>query len=134
MRVLGWEDRLDRAVEAVRNRPYAIADNDCFRFACAVVEALTGVDHWPHWAGRYASLREALMLIAQHGRTFEAAFDWFFGTPRVAAAWAQRGDIVVMEQGGQKHLGVCLGAHAAFVGEAGLVFHPVLTCLGAWRI
>ncbi|TAK45267.1 MAG: hypothetical protein EPO27_10640 [Betaproteobacteria bacterium] len=135
MRLEGWESRLHAVIEASRHTPYALGTHDCFRVACAVVEALTGVDYWPTW-GRYATKREAKRLIASRGHaTFEEAFSWLFGTAFSDVRHAQRGDIVCIQtEDGEKHLGVCLGAHAAFTAPEGVLFVPTLTCLGCWRI
>ena len=38
----GWERRLQDVVRAAQDKPYKLGENDCFRFACAAVEALTG--------------------------------------------------------------------------------------------
>jgi uncharacterized protein DUF6950 len=137
MRLEGWEGRLVAAIEAARARPYELGAWDCFRFACSCVEALTGVNRWGEFAGRYRSRRESLALIAEHGSTFEAAFDWFFSAQAVDVRAAQRGDIVAYRgPDGEKHLGVVTldGTQAALLGPEGLAFVPVLTCLCAWRV
>ncbi len=134
-RIDGWERRLEAVIEDARHRPYALGEHDCFRVACRAIEALTGVDRWPEFAGRYATKREALALLAAHGSSFEAAFDWFFGAPSLYPSLARRGDVVAVQTAdGEKHLGVVLGAQAAFLAPAGLVFVPVLMCMCAWRV
>lgn len=135
MRRDGWESRLQAAIDNARAQPYALGVHDCFRLACQVVEALTGEDRWALFAGRYRTRREAMRLLAEHGSTFEAAGDWFFGAPNVAAVWAQRGDIVcVQTDDGEKHLGVCLGAKTAVLGPEGLLFIPTRAGRCAWRV
>lgn len=135
MRLSGWDKRLRDVVEAAEARPYSLGEWDCFRMACAVVQALTGADRWPEWQGQYRDLKSALRLLARHGSTFEAAFDWFFQVQRSTPFWARRGDICALAtEDGQKHLGVCLGAETAFLGPTGLVRVPTLTCLCAWRV
>lgn len=130
----GWEARLLAVIDAARARPYRLGEHDCFRIACQVVEALTGVDRWPEFAG-YASKREALAKLAQFGSSFEAAGDWFFGAPAVSVKRARRGDICCVETtDGEKHLGVCLGRDTALLGEAGLLYLPTLACRCAWRV
>jgi hypothetical protein len=99
-----------RVLRDARARPYVLGEHDCFRVACRVVEALTGVDRWPLFAG-YATKREALAKIAAFGSTFEHAGDWFFGaSSRTLVSHAQRGDIIAMRtRDAQKHLCVCAG-------------------------
>lgn len=139
MRLPGWEERLAALVEGASARAYALGEWDCFRMACAVLQALTGEDRWPQWAGQYRDRRGALRLLARHGATFEAAGDWFFGatelSPRMSPTWARRGDILALATAdGEKHLGVCLGAETAFIAERGLARVPTLTCLCAWKV
>jgi len=134
MRLQGWESRLAQVIEAARHRPYVLGQADCFRFACESVEALTGENRWPEFAGKYSTEREALHLLAQHGHSFEDAFDWFFNVQRSDVRLARRGDIVALANGGQKHLGVCGGALVAALGPEGVVSVPILECLCAWRI
>lgn len=135
MRLEGWEGRLAAALEAVRARPYRIGESDCFRLACAVLEALTGTQRWPEFAGRYRTKGQARRLLWQHGGSFDAAFSWFFGADPVPGAQARRGDVVkFVDERGEAHLGVCVGADVAVYGEAGLVFVPRRSCGHAWRV
>ena len=134
MRLPGWEQRLDHAIEAARHAPYALGEHDCFRLACRVIEALTGVDRWPQFAG-YRTRRQALARIARHGASFEAAGDWFFGGLRLPALQARRGDIVALATpDGEKHLGVCVGGRVAFLSEDGLMFLSLDRALCGWRV
>lgn len=134
MRLEGWERRLDAVVEAARERPYALGEHDCFRVACRVLEALTGVDRWPEFSG-YTTRREAMRKLAEYGSTFEASGDWFFGDTSIGVRWARRGDICCIQtEDGEKHLGVCLGAETALLAPDGLTYVPTLTCLCAWRV
>ena len=140
-RLDGWEARLNHVVEAARREPYELGHHDCFRVACAVIEALTGIDRWPAFSG-YRTKREALVRIAQHGSTFETAGDWFFSGPRIDLKHAQRGDIVaVATADGEKHLAVHLGDRVALMAAAGLQLIPlsgvlVADCrlLCAWKV
>lgn len=133
MRIDGWESRLALLLEDARERPYQLGQHDCFRFACRVVEALTGVDRWPEFRG-YATRREALALLARHGHSFEDAFDKLAGA-RIPALKARRGDLVAVQTlDGDKHLGVVTGAEAAFLAPEGLRWVPVRECLCGWRV
>lgn len=102
--------------------------------ACEIVEALTGIDRWPEFAG-YTTRREAMLKLAEFGSSFEAAGDWFFGAPSVDVKLARRGDICCVETvDGEKHLGVCIGAEVALLAPGGLIYTPLLTCLCAWGV
>lgn len=135
MRVDCWEGRLQRVLEAARAAPYVLGEHDCFRVACAAVEALTGVDRWPEFSGRYRTKAEALRLIASHGRSFDEAFTWFFGGERVDHRLARTGDVLkYTDPTGEAHLGVCVGSEVAVLGEAGLLFVPRQACGPCWRV
>jgi hypothetical protein len=136
MRLPGWEIRLHDVMAAAAATPYVIGQHDCFRLACRVVEALTGVDRWPDFAG-YNSKREALRQIARRGASFEAAGDWFFGAgTRIAVPFARRGDIAALQPdpAGEKHLGVVCGKHIAVLIESGLGYVPLRSAHCAWRV
>ena len=133
-RLAGWEEALGALIEQARAQPYVLGEHDCFRLACSVIEALTGVNRWPEFAG-YRTRREALAKLAAHGSNFEAAGDWFFGAARVDVKLAQRGDLLAVQTAdGEKHLGVCLGAETALLGPQGLVFMPTLAALCCWKV
>jgi len=133
MRLEGWETRLALVVEEARHAPYALGTHDCFRLACRAVEALTGVDRWPEFAG-YTTKREALALLARHGSSFEDAFDHLAGE-RIEARLARRGDLVcVQTDDGEKHLGVVTGREAAFLAPQGLIWVPLAACRCGWRV
>lgn len=135
MRAQGWESRLAGVLEQARAKPYELGVHDCFRTACAVVAALTGVDRWPEFAGRYRTERESRRVLAAHGRTFRAAFDGFFGAPAIDVKLARRGDIAAWaDPDGEQHLAVVDGARAWVLGPGGLLEVPLLACSCAWRV
>jgi len=134
MRREGWEARLAAVLEQARARPYRLGEHDCFRVACAAVEALTGRDLWTPFAGTYRTRKQALRRIAEYGGEFDAAASKLFGAPVSRAAFAQRGDIVKYVAAGEPHLGVCNGAEVALLTDAGLAFLPLSECMCCWRI
>lgn len=134
MRLDGWEGRLAALLEDARERPYELGDHDCFRLACRVAHALTGVDHWPAFCG-YRTEREALKAIAIYGSSFLAAGDRFFGSEHVASERARRGDIMAYRDArGQHHLGICAGRNVAVLGAAGLQWIAPAECVCCWRV
>jgi len=133
VRLDGWESRLNAVLENARARPYVLGAHDCFRVACLVVEALTGVDRWPEFAG-YTTKREALHKIAAHGHSFEQAGDWFFGE-RIDLKFARRGDIAALATpDGEKHLGIVMGRQLYVMYELGLTAVPLGLAHCAWRV
>lgn len=134
-RLPGWESRLAAALDDARARPYALGEHDCFRVACAAVEALTGVDHWSHWGGTYRTPRQALARIVAFGGDFEHAFSRLFGGELQPMSAARRGDIALyVDAAGDRHLGVVVGAQVAALGEHGVVPLKRGECVGCWRI
>ena len=135
-RLQGWESRLAAIVEAARSTPYKLGEHDCFRFACAAVEALTGADIWTTWAGRYRTRREALRRIHEFGGGgFTEAATRLFGGPLVHPGLARRGDVLEYEDAArEQHLGVCVGAHVAVLKDSGLAFVPLHECRHGWRV
>jgi len=134
VRAEGWERRLSAVIEAARAQPYVLGEHDCFRLACRVIEALTGVDRWPQFAG-YKTKRGALAKLARYGSSFEAAGDWFFGAPSVSVKQGRRGDIAcLIDDAGEKHLAVVLDHRAACMKPEGLMFVPLKRCACVWRV
>lgn len=135
MRVAGWESRLAAVIEAARTRPYSLGEFDCFCLACQVVNALTGVDRWPEFAGRYRTKREALLLLHEHGRSFSDAARWFFGGATRPLPYARRGDIVeYRDVTGEYHLGVVTGAQFVCIHETGLIEVPMREAGACWAV
>lgn len=126
--------RLATVIEDARKRPYKLGEHDCFRMACASVKALIGIDLWEQWGGRYKTRKGALKLIHTYaGAGFTEAFSKLFGSSPVNPLLARRGDILEYADT-EEHLGVCIGARAAVLGEHGLEFVPLSSCRHAWRI
>jgi hypothetical protein len=102
----------------------------------AAVEALTGEDRWAEWAGRYITRHRALRLLHEYGGGgFTEAFNKFFGAEPVLRGLARRGDVLeYVDAVGEQHLGVCIGANVAVLGEAGLAFVKLSQCRHAWRV
>ena len=87
----GWESRLAQTVARAMDSPYAIGQHDCFLFACACAEALTGVDIAAHLAGRYRTRIGAMKLIRVLGGPAKAITE-LLGVEAQGARLARRGD------------------------------------------
>lgn len=133
-RLDGWESRLHDVIEDARHRHYKLGEHDCFRLACRVVEALTGIDRWPEFAG-YTTKRQALQALAYYGHSFVAAGDRFFGVEHQPIRMARRGDVMgYCDLMGEWHLGICIGRNVALLDEAGLAFMDLAVCSCCWRV
>lgn len=130
-----WPERLHETVAAARTAPYRLGRHDCLRFTCQCIAAMTGEDFWPRFSG-YKTRRQALATIAKIAPSLAEAVTRVLGCAPLPPAAARRGDVLLYADDGGEHLGVCLGAEVAVLGEAGLAWlrldHPGLR--HAWRI
>lgn len=135
VRLDGWELRLAGLIEEARMQPYVLGSHDCFKLACKNVEALSGVDLWSAWQGRYHTQRQALRLLAEYGGTFDEAGSKFFKVDACAPSLARRGDVLkYVDAAGAPHLGVCMGSRVAVMAEHGLTYIDRSDCELCWRI
>lgn len=137
-RLPGWERRLPETLQAVRGWQYALGERDCMAMVCLFVRAITGVDLWPRWAGRYDCLRGALAHIAREADFqqphLQHAVSRVLGCAPSPAKQLQRGDIAEWFERDGPHLGVVVGADAVGFGPEGVYFVPVAQCAHGWRI
>lgn len=136
MRLDGWESRLAKVVETAQRTPYVLGESDCLRMACAAVEALTGVDYWPRFAG-YTTKRQALVTIAKIAPSLGEAVTATLGVAPASRLLALRGDwLLFRDDHGQDHLGVCIGRDVMLKTDDGILTvaldDPRLLC--SWRI
>ena len=133
-RLPDWEARFNDVVaQFLAPKPYQLGVHDCFRMACAVVEALTGEDRWPSFSG-YTTKREALLKVAQYGSSWEAAGDFFFGE-RIHINYARKGDIATyVDVMKEKHLTVVLGSELLALGKDGPATLPRRQATCVWRV
>lgn len=92
-----WPLRLDQAIEAARQRPFAWGTHDCCSFAAGVVQALTGHDAFAQFTasfGVYTDERGALRALAAADGVAAIATA-HLGDP-IPVAQARRGDVVMV--------------------------------------
>lgn len=128
-----WPLRLNAAIEAARERPFSWGKQDCCMFAAGVVRDLTGKDLAAPFRDAYAGRDEAGLLLAELGGV-EALATAFLGEPLPGPAFAQRGDVVMVQTDEGPALGICDGAAAWFPGPRGLVHRPMGDWRKAWRV
>lgn len=119
-----WPERLALQVRLAQAKPYQLGMHDCARFACHCVEAMTGVDLWPRFAG-YSTLAQAHRTMRSLGETLGAAASAMLGAPATPVAQARRGDVVTYRDALGEHLGICTGAQVAVLGPQGLMHLPL---------
>lgn len=134
-RAQDWPERLAEQVALVQAVPYKLGTHDCTRFTCACIEAMTGVDFWPRFAG-YKTKTQALRAIARIAPSLGEAVGVVLGASAQPPNLARRGDVLLYEDAGGEHLGVCLGAVGAVLGPQGLIHqrldHPGFK--SSWRV
>jgi hypothetical protein len=131
-----WPQRLAAVVAGAQARPYVLGEWDCWRFACACIEAMTDTDFWPRFSG-YKTKRQALVTIARIAPTLGEALTITLGVEPQDTRMAHRGDLALyLDATGMEHIGVCLGARVAVLGAGGLQQVPVTDAglLAAWRV
>ncbi len=115
MRRKDWALRLAALLSAAEARAFDARHWNCASFALAAVEAVTGT-------------RPQVKIHPSLEASADSA-----GFPRIAAAYARAGDIVLA--GNPPRLGVVVEAgRAAFVGSRGLTTAAITECSIAWRI
>ncbi|MFZ0662535.1 MAG: hypothetical protein WAM66_07585 [Acidobacteriaceae bacterium] len=122
--------------------PFAWGANDCCLFAADAIESFTGVDLAEDFRGKYHDEASAMALIRQLAgtATVEGAVLYCAQTHDLAEwsapLFAQRGDLVLVEDAGRLVSGVVHlnGRHVAVVGESGLKRLPIRGVKRAWKI
>lgn len=128
---------LNEYLESVRMAPFQWGVHDCFTFTNRAWRALYGRGWADEWAGEYMQDGRPLgrsELMRKFGfHTFAQA-----AQARLTAVRGvpPRGALVCSERAKKwvagVALGICTGQSAAFVGQDGLIFHPIEEIDGAW--
>ena len=131
MRRQDWPERLAAFNQARRRMPFAWGSNDCVTLAADWIEEATGVDPIADIRGWSDALSAGRTIEALGG--LEAAITARLGDG-IAPAFAQRGDVVLLDIAGRETVGVVYGTHAMGPGEEGAVMVPMSVALAAWRV
>jgi len=137
MKKSNWPSLLDDFICKRARVPFAWGTNDCAIFCSDWIKLATGQDPAANLRGTYDSGRGAQRaLVSAFGiEDLEIIVSGIF-PPRETVLLAQRGDVVLFENGGRKVLGI-LGMDGHFVfapGEKGLEAFGVDTALNAWEV
>jgi hypothetical protein len=130
MRIDGWDAALAALLDYWAARPFAYGEADCARFVAEAVAAQTGQDFYAPFLGKYKSKSGSVKALRTIGAgDLAATITAALGEP-VHPAFAGRGDVVMMDG----NAGLCMGAVAWFVGEAGLEQRATAACQTAWKV
>lgn len=133
-----WPERMTLFLAENRHRPFNWNGWCCALWVLAFADALTGSQHYdairPHCTDETSSLAH---LAALGG--MDAAASLYFGLPLDAPLMAQRGDVVIVDNDGDRTFGVVdlSGRHVLILSEDhGLISVPYekTTVLTAWRL
>lgn len=127
-----WPRRLGDFVQGRQAQPFTWGPNDCASFAADAVQALTGVDMLAELRGHRLTERQALRRARAIGGIPLAIVR--AGLAPVAPAQARSGDLVLLAQGAQRVLAVCVGADAVAPGVDGLAVADMGRAVMAWRV
>ena len=135
-RVHGWPALLAAHVEAARAAPFAWGAHDCCTFAARWVELAQGranvLAAFARAHGNWASPALAMRCLRAAGG-LPAIAERELGAP-IRAAFAARGDVVLVDIDGRESLAVVVGDTAAGPGLAGLSFLPRVLWRQGWKV
>lgn len=133
MRVKDWEKRLKAAIEKHMALPSQYGVSDCYLIADDAVEAVTGRTMHGPAARRYKTPAGAGKQLRKRGfETVEDAFRARFA--EIAPSVAQRGDIGVVERGGEVCGGVFTVLGFAVRDDRRVIFVPHTDVRTAFRV
>lgn len=134
MRRDDWEQRLAAVIADWLHKPFRWGERDCAHLALAVLVAVSMRDWTQLSLQPYRTARGAKAMLRRLGvHDMPALAHKMLGTA-MPVSFARRGDLIACHDRNGPALGVCLGAHMALPGEAGLVFRPLSDAFSCWRI
>ena len=121
--------------------PFEWGVHDCCLFAANAIEAMHGVDIADDFRGKYSDQASAMALIKSvtGGASIEDAAAWCAKkhglTEHTFPLMAQRGDLVIINNGGNLIAGVVHlnGRHVVSISESGPVRLSILAIVRAWH-
>jgi hypothetical protein len=136
MRRADWLDRLWETIEARRALPFRWGEidgaHDCCTFVAACVDAMTDSNLVAALRAEYHDQASANEYIARCGG-LEAAISSHLGRTK-PVAFMKRGDVAIVEVGGIRFAGICIGPHVVSAGPEGLGMNPATCALTVWGI
>jgi hypothetical protein len=103
-----WQPRLIELANQRRRMPYSYGKNDCWLFARAAVETMTGALLFPDMPSYGGWIAAARVMISRGWETIEDMATEMLGPPTDPET-SRPGDIVSYEAAGDLHLAVRIG-------------------------
>lgn len=132
-RLSDWEPRLDIAIAAGRRAPFAYGSHDCLSFPALCIEAVTGVDLFEPFRGRYNDQAGAAALVPDMEPFLEDLAQrhaWAAQEP----CTARKGDLAAVRLGATFLCAVVYGSLIIPEAPAGLRRFGLLMAEKVWRI
>ena len=101
-----WPTRLAEAIDAERSIPFEYGVSDCSMFAANIIRAIRGDDIFGRYRGRYKTKRGAYSITRGNPTNWVDRVGVDFGLIEIDPAYAQRGDLVAIENNGDPGLGI----------------------------
>lgn len=132
-RLPDWRPRLTAYLAETAQDGFRYGSNDCALFSAGAVRAMTGHDLAAAWRGSYTTLQGGLKRLRKAGYEDHVAMaDHRF--TRVAPAFAQIGDIALLDTAEGRALGIFTGETIACLGPRGLGHLPREAATCAWTV
>lgn len=131
MKIENWEIKLIDYIEATKLKKFKWGVNDCCSFVAGAVKAMTGVDFYKDYKGKYNDEETAMKALYDVSgyKTIAGMLNNKFEAKQINLA--QRGDIVMNDQ---RAIGICLGSTSAFLTKDGLIFIATHQCIKCWGV
>ena len=131
----GWQQRLHEQLEAVRKQPFEWGRHDCAFFAAHAIDRMCVTNFaarlrvdlgWRDAAG-------AARVLASIEGGLTALVSDYLGEPSPRNL-CREGDVMEVEVGGHRSLGIHEGHAVVAVGEEGRVIVPLELAMHGWRL
>lgn len=131
----GWERKLIEFIGKAARMDFEPSIMDCGLFLSDGINAMTGVDHWGEYRGKYTTIPRGLAILRQMGFADHVEYVAHLFEELPSVLHAQRGDAVVaVDQDDEPALGIVQGEMAYFMTLNGLTLIPLTKCIRAFRV
>lgn len=132
-RLPDWRARLYKTISTYEQKPFQYGFCDCAIFGSDIIQAITGDDPAQHFRGRYKTKIGGLRAIRKAG--FRDQADYLEKTfETIHPAFAQVGDLGLIDTEEGPAIVVVLGAFAAGLGSDGLVRFQISEITKAFKV
>lgn len=128
-----WKPRLVEYLAALGPIPFTYGSFDCAMFTSSAVEVMTGQDFTAPYRNRYTTIAQGVALLRKDG--FRDHIDLVAAHfEEIAPAFAQAGDIAVLDGADGPALGLAQGEFIYALLPTGLALVPLLSAQRVFRV